>query len=173
MLKFSLLLPVLLLLSCGGSKSTPARSTSTQKPKTQTPAKGTTDRPDIGYKTDGGHIAWVDSERLMPVLEEARRLKKPVFIEFHASWCAPCKVMEEEVFTQPDVYNYLNSNFLNFRSDFDAPAGHTIAEIFEVKQLPTILFVNGNGVAVERYTGIISAEKLQAMGNRAKAAMGQ
>lgn len=112
-------------------------------------------------------VAWLDSERLMPVLERATRENRLVFVEFYASWCAPCKVMEEDVFTQTSVYQYLNANFLNFRTDFDSPAGKTIAEIYAVEKLPTILFLAPNGVVLERHTGIANPSVLKALGDSA------
>ena len=169
MQRYFVLFFILLLTACSGHKktsSTPrprpqSTTANSKKPKPETPTLPTT--------ATEGNIQWVESEFLMPVLEEAQQLHKPVFISFHASWCAPCKVMEEEIFTLPQVYNYVNQHFINFHADFDAPSGKRIAEIFEVTQLPTILFVNGNGVALERYTGIISAAEMERLGNAALA----
>lgn len=119
------------------------------------------------------NIAWLDSERLMPVLEQATREKKVVFVEFYASWCAPCKVMEEDVFTQPLVAQYLNSNFLNFHTDFDSPAGQTIAAIYEVEKLPTVLFLAPNGVVLERHLGIANPSLLKTLGDAALGKLGK
>ena len=112
-------------------------------------------------------VAWLDSERLMPVLEQAQREKKPVFVEFFATWCAPCKVMEEEIFTQEPTYRYMNANFLNFRTDFDTPSGQTIASLYEVKSMPTVLFLNPQGVVLERHTGIANPSVLKSLGDSA------
>ncbi|MFN0035105.1 MAG: thioredoxin family protein, partial [Saprospiraceae bacterium] len=101
------------------------------------------------------------------VLEKATQKNKPVFVEFYAPWCAPCKVMEEEIFAQPDVFRYLNENFLNFRTDFDTPAGRTIAEIYAVEKLPTVLFLAPNGVVLERHTGMANPSVLKALGDSA------
>lgn len=89
----------------------------------------------------------------------------------HAAWCAPCKMMEEDVFTQKPVFNYLNANFLNFRADFDAPNGKTIAGIYEIKGLPTMIFLDPNGVVLERQLGAAGYSDIKKMGDAALAKM--
>lgn len=162
-MKHLLILPfILIVFACSTAKKSPAPA---PKPVTQ-PA-------DVPVSSNVQNINWLDSERLMPVLEMAQREKKPVFVVFYASWCAPCKVMEEEIFTQPEVYRYLNTNFLNFHSNYDAPAGKTIAEIFEVASLPTVLFVDPQGVVLERYTGMAGLTTLKSLGGSALKKMGK
>jgi thiol:disulfide interchange protein len=112
-------------------------------------------------------LVWLDSERLMPVLEQAQRENKPVFVDFYASWCAPCKVMEEEIFTQQPTYQYLNSKFLNFRTNFDSQSGQTIASLYEVKTLPTVLFLDPQGLVLERHTGMANPSVLRTLGDSA------
>ncbi len=170
MYRLLLMSAVLFFTACSGHKKTatsprpkPKTTTTSTKPKPST----TADRPVLTTNATEGNIEWVDSEMLMPVLEDAQRLHKPVFVAFHASWCAPCKVMEEEIFTQPQAYQFLNSKFVNFHTDYDAPAGRRIAEIFEVNKLPTVLFVSEKGVVLERYTGIISVAEIERLGNAA------
>lgn len=143
----------------------PARKTAvahTPKPIPMQPSS-----PGPGVIPDAANVMWLDSERLMPVLEEAQQTHKPVFVVFHASWCAPCKVMDEDVFTQQDTYRFLNANFLNFRADVDTPAGKTVSEIYEARGLPTILFLDPQGVVLERHLGIANPSDLKAMGERA------
>jgi thioredoxin 1 len=162
-----LLILLLTVIACHTTQKTPVRPAGKPKTTQHQPPKSPTDlgaRPTLPVDQLSTNIAWVQSERLMPVLEEAGRVKKPVFVVFHASWCAPCKVMEEEIFTQPDAYRFLNEKCLSFQADFDTEAGKTIAGVYEVKQIPTVLFLDPNGVVLERYKGIISVAEIQRMG---------
>jgi thiol:disulfide interchange protein len=161
--RFFQLLCLSIIMACNTAQKTTQQSA----PPPPRPKPIVQSAPAIATVAAATSIMWLDSERLMPVLEHAQREKKPVFVEFHAAWCAPCKVMEEEIFTQPETFRYLNSNFLNFRTDFDSSAGQTIASIYEVKALPTVLFLDPQGVVLERHTGIANPSVLRSLGNSA------
>lgn len=143
-------------VSCCTTGKTPSSNADQKRP----PVKPS---PKIPNHSSG--IAWLDSERLMPVLEVAQRQKKVVFVTFFAHWCAPCKVMEEEVFSQPTAYEFINQRFLAFRTDFDTQSGRTLSEIYEVSTLPTVLFLHPNGVVLARKTGMLTLTNLQMMGD--------
>lgn len=102
---------------------------------------------------DPGYLIWQPGDRLMPVLELAQSQNKPVMLTFYASWCAPCKIMEEQVFAHPDFYRYVNRRYLCFRADYDSPAGRRIADIYEVDALPQVLFLTPQGVVTRRQRG--------------------
>lgn len=170
MQKITLFLLCLMLVSCHPARKTTATSNPhPAKPPAAQPQPQPAEVPVIATVQN---VAWLDSERLMPVLEMAQKQHKAVFVELYASWCAPCKVMEEDIFTQPEVSQYLNSNFLNFHSDFDSAAGRTIAEIYDVEKLPTVLFLDPKGVVLERYLGFTNPSTLTQLGNSALQKMG-
>lgn len=97
----------------------------------------------------------------MTVLEQAQSQKKPVFVEFFATWCGPCKIMDREVFHDKDVYDNLNQHFLSYRVDVDKPNGKKISDIYEVEGMPTVLFLDPQGVVLERELGLITASRFQ------------
>lgn len=121
-------------------------------------------------KSNPAAMSWYLSDRLIPVLEEAQRSNKPVFVVFHAEWCAPCKIMEEELFTQNTVYEHMNTHFINFSIDYDQASGRTIADIYEVHALPTVLFLDPKGVLLLKHTGGVgTAANMIALANEALA----
>lgn len=76
---------------------------------------------------------------LPEALELARKEKKPLFIDFWASWCKNCITMEETTFKNEDVRKKLD-NFVRvkFRAEHpDEPATRAIMEYFDCLGLPT------------------------------------
>lgn len=168
----------LAVAACGGSKKTVASksnsrpapskiSTPVTRPKPAPVEEEPTAIEPFAKTAPSAGLAFLESERFSPVLEEAQRQGKPVFVVFTASWCAPCKVMEEEVFSQEPTYSYLNANFINYKVDFDSPNGKTVASIYEVKTLPTVLFVSPQGVVLARKVGMATHSSLMEMGSTA------
>lgn len=117
---------------------------------------GTSTEPTSKYTID-----FVDSERLMPVMEQAMAQNKMVFLDFYTDWCTPCKLMEEDVFTDPSIGKYFNENFLSMKVNAESQAGANIAGIFSVRAYPTLVFLDKNGVQVLRHEGVAYHTKLR------------
>lgn len=47
--------------------------------------------------------------------ELAKKHNKPVFVHVYASWCPYCKQMDKEIYTDPELINMMNENFINIR----------------------------------------------------------
>lgn len=62
-------------------------------------------------------IKW--STDLNQALEEAKKTNKSVFIDSYATWCSPCKLMEKNTYSDPEVITKLNSNYVPVKIDVD------------------------------------------------------
>lgn len=88
-------------------------------------------------------------------LEKATVEEKLVFVDVYTDWCGPCKLMDLNVFTDPQVGGYFNERFVAIKRDQEAEAfdGPELAGPNEVTELPTYLFIGANGEHVHKGTG--------------------
>ncbi len=88
-------------------------------------------------------ILFEETQDLKAALAKAKAENKLVFVDAYADWCAPCKMMEREIFTQKEVGDFFNTHFINLKLNVDKYID--IAEKYSVKALPTYLFLDSAG----------------------------
>lgn len=66
-------------------------------------------------------------------LQQARDQGKPLYVEFYANWCAPCKVFEKRILNTPAGKELLD-RFVVVRVDVDAQG--SLARSFGVETIP-------------------------------------
>ena len=100
------------------------------------------------------------------ILTKAKAEKKLVFLDAYATWCGPCKLMERNVFTDKNVAEFYNKNFVNARIDMEKGEGRDIAAQYGIRSYPTLLFLNGEGEVVGKELGYLNTEDFLALGTK-------
>ena len=92
-------------------------------------------------------------------LAEAKRTRKLLFVDFYADWCAPCKMIEKEVFPVPKFQNYIHDNYIVYKvfGDNFENGGMQYAQEMGIQQWPTLLVLNDEGEEMGRVTGYKTA----------------
>ncbi len=91
------------------------------------------------------------------LLEQASRERKPVFIDFYADWCAPCKELDAKTCSAPEVISR-SRDFVMLKVDLtstDDPKAEELRTQYQVKGVPTLVFLRPDGreIADLRVTG--------------------
>ena len=93
-------------------------------------------------------------------LEQAKKENKLIFLDAFASWCGPCKLLDQNVFPKNEVGDYFNANFLNLHIDMEKGEGIEIAKKYSIYSYPTLLFIDGDGKVVYKAAGYMSPQEL-------------
>tara|TARA_R110002050_G_scaffold215007_2_gene351150 strand:+ start:2589 stop:3905 length:1317 start_codon:yes stop_codon:yes gene_type:complete len=93
------------------------------------------------------------SETFEKAIEISTELNRPIFIDFSTSWCGPCKKMDDFVFTDSIIGDFYNKNFICLKYDAERGEGIALANKFEVKAYPTLIFLSPQLEIELKYVG--------------------
>ena len=94
--------------------------------------------------------------------QQAKENNRPYFAYFTASWCMPCRLMDETTWIDPNLAKYIDENYYAVKIDVDNFDGYVYKEEFKVIAYPTILLFQPDGTFMKRIEGGITGSKLQA-----------
>lgn len=111
-------------------------------------------------------VKFQEGPPLYNLLEQSKNNKKIIFIDFYTIGCLPCKVMDETVFTEDVVYKYYNKNFINVKMDGISFDYYDVAKQYNVKEYPTLVYLDEMGNVLHSVSGSVSAAKLLEIGKQ-------
>lgn len=94
--------------------------------------------------TSSGYSQYRDSIHFLPItfdeaMIKAKADKKPIFLHAYASWCHYCTEMAEKVYTDINVANFYNKNFINIKMDMEKE-GKNLNKKLKVQNFPAHVF---------------------------------
>jgi len=81
------------------------------------------------------------------LLEQASQQKKPAIMDFYATWCAPCRELDEITFHDKAVVQE-TKQFVMIKIDLTKGENQVYQDLlreYEVKGVPTVVFLDQNG----------------------------
>ncbi|MEJ6600717.1 MAG: thioredoxin family protein [Crocinitomicaceae bacterium] len=97
-------------------------------------------------------------------LEKAKKENKKFFIDVYATWCGPCKYLDKSVFTDQDLGDFMNENFVCLKLDGELADGESLMIEFNLNSYPTMLFLSPERALEKKIVGAVSASEIQRVG---------
>jgi thioredoxin-related protein len=110
-------------------------------------------------------ITWIENLNWQQVLKKAKKENKYIFVDCYATWCKPCKQMDQDVYTNDSVGDLLNAKFISVKVQMDSTKADSeftrswyktakeIGTAYRVAEYPTFLFFASNGEVVYKDFG--------------------
>ncbi len=127
-------------------------------------------------------IKWMSMDEALAA--QAKKPKK-IFVDMYTNWCGPCKMLDKNTFSNPDVANYINKNFyavkfncegnetVNYMGKPYANPGydpakankrnssHQFTRYMGVNAYPTVLFLDEKGGLINRVKGYRTPQQIE------------
>jgi len=101
---------------------------------------------------------------LEAALAKAGETDKMVVVDFFATWCGPCKMMDNETWPQEDVVAWIGKHAILIKVDVDKE--EAIAREFNVTAMPTVVFLKADKSEISRFVGGYPASEFVSFGNK-------
>lgn len=118
-------------------------------------------------------------------LEAQKKEPKKIFADIYTDWCGPCKMMDKNTFSNPDVADYVNEHFYPVKFNAEGTekvdykgfeytnpnykpgrkgkrnAQHFFANALKVSAYPTVVFFDEQSDVISPVVGYRTPEQLE------------
>lgn len=99
------------------------------------------------------------------ILAKAKAENKPIFVDFYAEWCGPCKFMAKTVFTDAEVAEYYNENFISVKIDAEKEEAELV-RASQIEAYPSLYYFNSDGKIISKNIGALDKAGFIAFGKK-------
>lgn len=103
-------------------------------------------------------IEFVQNIPLAQAKEVASSKNSLILVDCYTDWCAPCKKMDKEVFSNNFMLQKINRKYIVTKINMETDEGIEVAMRYAVKSYPTYLIFNSSGKLIYTLSGAIEAE---------------
>jgi thiol:disulfide interchange protein len=135
-------------------------------------ARIVSNRYPVTAENDADLVHWTEISQASAIAKSTHR---PIFYEFSAAWCAPCRMLEHEVFMNPDFASRINARFIAVRvidtqreEGRNAPEVQALMERYGVRVFPTLIVAAPDGSVQDRVLGYPGLDKMAVLIDRAR-----
>lgn len=122
--------------------------------------------PKVDFKEDTAEGIQFFKGTFQEALEKAKTENKPIFLDIYATWCDPCKMLKKHTFSDKEVGNYYNANYINIAIDGETKEGSALANKYCIQGYPTLLILDNKGKQLSKQVGFVEPHILVNFGKR-------
>lgn len=112
-----------------------------------------------------GGIRFEHSVSWEQVKAKAKAEGKYIFMDVYTTWCAPCKMMDKEVYPNDTVGSYMNERFISIKVQMDSTGkdneqvkrwyddARSIEQKYKIEGYPSFLFFSPDGILTYKDLG--------------------
>lgn len=113
----------------------------------------------VNHSFADGEIKFIKND-YDKALKQAKAENKIIFVDVYATWCGPCKMLNQNTFTDDSLSQFFNQNFINLKIDGDTEEGIAFMEKYPVEAYPSLYFISAEEKSIKLLTGYMEADEL-------------